>query len=103
MPTIAGELLAADYSVDASRFGYTDGIPLDNQHDKIIEHLDLLNKQVARQNSVSRMFIVGIVYGVGFFFGSAIIATIAFGVLGPWFAQIPWVRTAFETGHILSR
>ena len=78
-------------------------MPLDNQHDKIIEHLDVLNRQVAKQNSLSRMFVVGIIYGLGFFVGSAIIATIAFGVLGPWFAEIPWVRAAFEMGLSLSR
>ena len=70
----------------------------EDQHSKIIEHLDVLNKQVARQNSIGRMFFVGIVYGIGFFVGSAIIATIALGILGPWFAQIPWIRNAFEVG-----
>ena len=71
---------------------------IEDQHDKIIEHLDLLNKQVKRQNSLSRMFFAGIIYGIGFFVGSAIIATIALGILGPLFAQIPWVRSSFETG-----
>ena len=71
---------------------------LGDEHSKIIEHLDTLNKQVARQNSIPRMFLIGIVYGVGFFVGSAIIATIALGIFGPWFAQIPWVRTSFESG-----
>lgn len=71
---------------------------IEDQHDKIIEHLDLLNKQVKRQNSLGRMFFAGIIYGVGFFVGSAIIATIALGILGPLFAQIPWVRSSFETG-----
>lgn len=73
------------------------------QQDKIIEHLDLLNQQVARQNSISRMFLVGIVYGIGFFVGSAIIATIALGILGPWFAQFSWVRNAFEAGGSMLR
>lgn len=49
------------------------------------------------------MFTAGIVYGVGFFVGSAVIATIAFGILGPWVGQIPWVRNAFETGVSLLR
>ena len=73
------------------------------QHDMIIKHLEMLNRQVARQNSVPRMFVVGIVYGIGFFVGSAIIATIALGILGPWFAQIGWVRSAFEAGTALLR
>ncbi len=71
--------------------------------DKIIERLDMLNKQVARQNSLGRMFLVGIIYGVGFFVGSAIIATIALGILGPWFAQFSWIHNAFETGASLLR
>ena len=74
---------------------------MDSQQDKIVEHLDVLNRQVARQNSIPRMFLVGIVYGIGFFVGSAIIATIALGILGPWFAEIPWVRNAFEAGVAL--
>lgn len=76
---------------------------LPDQRDKIIEHLEVLNKQVARQNSIGRMFFVGIVYGIGFFVGSAIIATIALGILGPWFAQFAWIRNAFETGYSLIR
>ncbi|OGG56001.1 hypothetical protein A2680_00500 [Candidatus Kaiserbacteria bacterium RIFCSPHIGHO2_01_FULL_55_37] len=75
----------------------------EDQHNKIIEHLDLLNRQVARQNSISRMFVVGIVYGIGFFVGSAIIATIALGILGPWFAQIDWIRSGFEAGTAFLR
>lgn len=67
----------------------------------IIEQLVLLNKQLKRQNSLVRMLFVGIIYGIGFFIGSAIIATIALGIFGPWFAQIPWVRAAFEAGSAL--
>ncbi len=76
---------------------------MENQSDKIVEHLDLLNRQIARQNSLGRMFVVGIFYGIGFFVGSAIIATIALGVLGPWFAKISWVRSAFDAGAVLVR
>jgi hypothetical protein len=71
---------------------------LEDQRDKIIENLELLNSQVARQNSLPRMLLAGVIYGIGFFIGSAIIATIALGILGPWVGQIPWVRSAFETG-----
>ncbi|MSR70480.1 hypothetical protein EXS62_00325 [Candidatus Kaiserbacteria bacterium] len=72
---------------------------LENQRDQIIENLELLNRQVAKQNSLSRMLWVGVIYGIGFFIGSVIIATIAFGILGPWFGQIGWIRSAFETGY----
>ena len=72
---------------------------LPDQRDKIIEHLELLNKQVARQNSLWRMLLVGVIYGIGFFIGSAVIATILLGILGPWFAQIGWIRTAFDVGY----
>ena len=76
---------------------------LDDQCGAIIEQLEMLNRQVARQNSFGRMFFVGIVYGIGFFVGSAIIATIALGVLGPWVAHVSWIRSAFETGLSLLR
>ena len=76
---------------------------IEDQHEKIIQHLDLLNRQVALQNSLSRMFVIGIVYGIGFFVGSAIIATIALGVFGPWFAEIPWVHSTFQAGAALLR
>ncbi|OGG78223.1 hypothetical protein A3A36_01820 [Candidatus Kaiserbacteria bacterium RIFCSPLOWO2_01_FULL_52_12b] len=69
----------------------------------IVELLEMLNGQVARQNSLPRMFVIGIIYGIGFFVGSAIIATIAFGVFGPWFGQFAWIRNAFETGASLLR
>lgn len=76
-------------------------MPLGDQDNTIIGNLEKINRQLARQNSFGRMFVVGIVYGVGFFVGSAVIATIAFGILGPWVGQIPWVRNAFETGASL--
>lgn len=70
---------------------------------KVIEHLDMLNKQVARQNSLSHMFIAGIVYGVGFFVGSAILATIALGILAPFLAEIGWISESFSRGISLGR
>lgn len=73
------------------------------QHEKIIEHLDILNKQVAKQSSLSHMFMVGIVYGVGFVVGSAILATIALGIVAPLFGKIPWVKASFESGSLLRR
>jgi F0F1-type ATP synthase assembly protein I len=71
------------------------------QHDKIIEHLDMLNAQVRRQNSMGRMLGAGIAYGIGFFIGTSIIATILFGIIGPMVGRISWVRSAFETGMSL--
>jgi len=70
----------------------------EEQRDEIIKSLETLNTQVSRQNSLGRRFVIGIVYGVGFIVGSAIVATILLGILAPWFAQIEWVRNAFEAG-----
>ncbi len=70
---------------------------------EVIAHLETLNKQIALQNSLPRMFVVGIIYGVGFFVGSAVIATIAFGILGPIFGRIAWVHDAFVQGVNLLR
>lgn len=63
----------------------------------------MLNKQVARQNSLSRMFVAGIVYGVGFFIGSAILATIALGIVAPLFTDIGWISEPFSRGAALER
>jgi len=71
---------------------------MEKQEDKIIEQLETLNEKMAEQNTVKRIFVTGVIYGVGFFIGSAIIATIAFGVLSPWFGKIEWVRDNFERG-----
>ncbi len=73
----------------------------DTQRDKIIEQLEELNEKMARQISIKRTFLAGIMYGVGFFVGSAILATIALGILGPWFSEIDWVRENFERGTSL--
>lgn len=63
--------------------------------------LEKINRQLEKQNSLWRMVVVGIMYGIGFFLGSAVIATIAFGILGPYFGQFAWIRTAFESGMSL--
>jgi hypothetical protein len=65
---------------------------------RILEQLEKLNAQAAKQNSYGRMFITGIVYGIGFFVGSAIIATIVFGLVAPFAGQIKWVHDAFVGG-----
>ena len=74
---------------------------LEEQRDKIIDQLQLLNVKMKQQNSVGHIFMKGIIYGVGFFIGSVVIATIAFGVLSPWFGKIDWIRDNFERGSSL--
>ena len=73
----------------------------EEQRDVITEQLQMLNAKIAEQNSVKHIFMKGIIYGIGFFIGSAIIATIALGTLSPWLAKIDWVRTTFERGASL--
>jgi len=70
----------------------------DNHADTIIAHLDALNRQIARQSSYSRMFVVGVCYGIGFVVGSALLATVLIGFAAPYLAQIPWVQSAFNIG-----
>lgn len=76
---------------------------IEDQRDKIIEQLELLNAKIDKQNSIKEIMITGVIYGIGFFVGSAIIATIALGVLGPLFGKIEWVRTNFEAGTSILR
>jgi len=45
-----------------------------DQDGTIIGNLEKINRQLVRQNSFGRIFSVGIIYGIGFFIGSAIIA-----------------------------
>ncbi len=76
---------------------------LENQRDKIIEQLEVLNAKMDRQSSIRQILKTGIIYGIGFFIGSAIIATIALGVLGPLFGKIEWVKTNFDAGNKILR
>ncbi len=76
---------------------------LENQRDKIIEQLELLNAKMDRQGSTVQILKMGVIYGIGFFIGSAILAVIALGVLGPLFGEIEWVRNNFETGAEILR
>lgn len=71
---------------------------IDEQRDTIIEQLELLNAKMEKQASIQHTFVTGIIYGIGFFIGSVIIATIAFGLLSPWFSQFDWVKDNFERG-----
>jgi threonine/homoserine/homoserine lactone efflux protein len=71
---------------------------LEEQRGEIIAELKVLNTAVKTQNSVGHIFMTGVIYGVGFVVGSAILATIAIGIFGPTIADIPWVRDTFKTG-----
>lgn len=74
---------------------------VEDQNDKIIKQLEILNAGIERQNSTKHVIITGIIYGIGFFIGSAILATIALGILGPIFGKISWVGENFERGTSL--
>lgn len=74
---------------------------LGEQRDKIIEQLELLNAKMAKQNSFKHILMTGIIYGLGVFIGSAVLATIAFGLFSPWFGQIEWVKDSYERGAAL--
>ncbi len=76
---------------------------LQDEQSKIIAQLELLNAKIDKQNSIRHVFGMAIIYGIGFFVGSAIIATIAFGILSPWIGQIDWVRDNFERGSMMGR
>lgn len=69
--------------------------------DVIIEELKSLNEKIEEQKSLKRIFLKGVIYGVGFFVGSAILATILLGFLRPWVSQIDWARENFERGSSL--
>lgn len=72
-------------------------------YEGLITHLEAIRAELAEEHSLPRLFARGVVYGVGFFLGSAIIATILLGILGPWVAQIGWIRDAFITGASLAK
>jgi hypothetical protein len=76
---------------------------LEAQRDEIIANLERLNKQVETQNSLRHMFFAGLIYGLGFIIGSAVLAAIVLGLFAPLVGQIPWVRDAFITGDTLIR
>ncbi len=73
----------------------------EDQREEIITELQGLNKKVARQNSVPFIFFAGMIYGVGFFLGSAILATILFGIFAPYVGEIDWIRDTFLRGAAL--
>jgi hypothetical protein len=70
---------------------------------EILSHIRDINYQLQRQNSLLRMLMAGMLYGVGFVIGSAFLATIVFGVFGPIVSQIPWVQNTFQIGESFRR
>mgnify|MGYP003395448547 CR=1 FL=1 len=72
------------------------------EENTIIAQLEKANAHLAQQNSLRRVFAVGIIHGIGFFIGSAIIATIALGIFGPLLSNVPWVRQPYEAGTKLT-
>ena len=69
-----------------------------SQQDRMLLELQAINAALARQNSFRRSFLVGIVYGLGFVLGSAIIATFLIGFAAPFIASIPGVADLFSRG-----
>ena len=68
------------------------------QEREVLGELRAINARLARQNSLVHMLWSGLVYGIGFFIGSAIVATILIGIFGPLLARIPIVNSAFTAG-----
>ena len=67
----------------------------------LVEQLTALNTKLEKQMSFQRIFGTGIIYGVGFFLGSAILAVIALGIFGPMIGSIPWVQETFHRGTVI--
>lgn len=74
----------------------------EENREKIIEQLELLNAKMERQASFRHVLVIGIIHGIGLFIGSVIIASIAFGVLSPWVGKIDWIKDNFERGSSLT-
>jgi hypothetical protein len=70
--------------------------------EQILFELKQLNEKTAKHNSFRGTFMTGVIYGIGFFVGSAILATILLGILSPWIGEIDWVRENYERGTSLS-
>jgi len=71
--------------------------PKDKQS-QILAQLILLNDKIEKQRSFKSVFTTGIIYGIGFFVGSAILATISLGILGPYIAKITWISETYTRG-----
>ena len=72
-----------------------------DKQDIVIQELKALNEKLARQGSIKKIFFTGVIYGIGFFVGSAIIATILLGFFGPWVGKNEWVGENYERGSSL--
>lgn len=73
-------------------------MPNDGQ-EEVIEQLEKLNEETAKSHSLKRQFLVGVVYGVGFVVGSAIIASILIGLFTPLLSHVPIVQNFFNSGY----
>jgi len=71
----------------------------DTQHEKLATQLEKLNTRLEKQGMIRYQLREGIVKGIGFFIGSAILATILLGILAPIFGDIQWVRDSYEAGE----
>lgn len=74
---------------------------IEQQNDEIIRQLITLNASIKKQTTVTHIAGTGIIYGIGFFVGSAIIATIALGILGPIIGKISWIGENFSKGSLI--
>lgn len=70
----------------------------EDQNNKIIKQLEILNSSMEHRNTIRYTITTGIIYGIGFFIGSAILATIALGILGPMVGKMSWIGENFERG-----
>lgn len=73
----------------------------DEQYQGLLAQLEAIQRELRHDHALLRLFARGVVYGIGFFLGSVIIATILLGIFGPWVAEIGWIRNAFVTGASL--
>lgn len=71
---------------------------LGTHESEILSELRTINARLEWQNSLLHMLWSGLVYGIGFVIGSAILATIIIGIFGPIVAHIPLVNSAFTQG-----
>lgn len=66
------------------------------QKDTLLTQVKALNAKLQKRMSYKFIFTQGVVQGIGFFIGSAILATIALGFLWPWFGEVEWIRDSLE-------
>ncbi len=72
---------------------------IEEQNEQIIKQLIVLNGSIRKQSSVMYNIRIGMIYGIGFFIGSAIIATIALGIFGPMLGKVSWIGDNFSKGN----